>query len=401
MLILKDYDQFDGLHWETGSLRNYYAYQGITAPHTGEPYSEAMLLGVSGGITMGYFTFHYEGYEPWVRLLTRNTFDPLNRIYELLGIQSNVRQTASADKGIKNLLEVLEDGSPAIVFADMFSLPYNAAPHDEGMWVMLPILVYGYDENEDVVWIADRSRVPLTVTTEELASVRGRTKKNKFRILTHEPPDESKLKSAVEEGIRECVQLFTQPPPKGSKNNFGFLAYEKWVKMLGKSNDKGSWNKMFPPGNLMYAGLTSAFTDICIFGKEGGAERKTYARFLEEAGVLLSRPELTAVADKFRTSAQAWDDLAKTLLPDTVELFKRTRVLMLDKHHLFLDKGNSALEEIHQINDQLGEIKSQVSEEFPLNSSQSDEMKGSIAEKVMAIRDIEFDAVQDLMKGTG
>ena len=55
----------------------------------------------------------------------------------------------------------------------------------------------------------------------------------------------------------------------------------------------------------------------------------------------------------------------------------------------------------HITKEQLGEIKSQVSEEFPLNSSQSDEMKGSIAEKVMAIRDIEFDAVQDLMKGTG
>ena len=204
---LSDYDQFQGLHWETGSLRNFLAYQGITAPHTDQPYSEAMLLGISGGIVMGYFTFAYQGYDPMVRILTRNTFDPLNRIYERLGIQSNVRQTASADKGIKNLLEVLEDGSPAIVFADMFSLPYNAAPHDEGMWVMLPILVYGYDENEDVVWIADRSRVPLTVTTEELASARGRTKKNKFRILTHEPPDESKLKSAVEEGIRECVQL--------------------------------------------------------------------------------------------------------------------------------------------------------------------------------------------------
>ena len=158
---------------------------------------------------------------------------------------------------------------------------------------------------------------------------------------------------------------------------------------------------MFPPGNLMYAGLTSTFNDICIFGKEGGAERDTYAQFLEEAGVLLSQPELTDAADKFRTSAEAWNDLAKTLLPDSVELFKETRLLMLAKHNLFLEKGSSALGEIRQINDQLEEIKFKVGEDFPLNSGQSDEMKGSIAEKVLTIRDIEFNAIQDLQKAAG
>jgi hypothetical protein len=396
MPILKDYDQFDGLHWETGSLRNYYAYHGITAPHTGEPYSEAMLLGISGGIVMGYFTFHYEGYDPYVRLLTRNTFDPLSRIYERLDIKSNVKQTASVEKGVKNLLDVLETGSPAIVFADMFSLPYNAAPQDEGIWGIFPILVYGYDENENIVWIADRSRVPLTVTLEELAIARGRTKKNKYRIMTHELPTDGKLISAVEEGIRECIQLFIQPPPKGSKNNFGFLAYEKWVKLLGKSSEKSSWDKMFPPGKMMYSGLTSAFTDICIFGKEGGAERDTYAQFLVEASELFSKPALTEVAEKFSSSAKAWNELANTILPDNINLFKQTKDLMLKRHNLFLDKGNVGLDEIRQIDDQLKEIKTQMSEDYPLGINGTDELKASIADKVLAIRDIEYDAIQDL-----
>ena len=114
---------------------------------------------------------------------------------------------------------------------------------------------------------------------------------------------------------------------------------------------------MFPPGNMIYAGLTSAFTDICIFGKEGGAERDTYALFLEEASELLSKPALTEVAEKFRSSAKAWNDLANTIFPDNINLFKKTKDLMLKRHHLFLDSGNSALEEIHQIDDQLEAIK--------------------------------------------
>ena len=84
MTILSNYDKFQGLHWETGSLRNYLAFKGVVAPHTNQPYSEAMLLGISGGIVMGYYTFDYEGRDPMVQILTRNTFDPLETIYQRL-----------------------------------------------------------------------------------------------------------------------------------------------------------------------------------------------------------------------------------------------------------------------------------------------------------------------------
>lgn len=57
MPILADYCQFTGLHWETGTVRNYLDYCGAKAPHTGEPYSEALLMGISGGAVMGYFVF--------------------------------------------------------------------------------------------------------------------------------------------------------------------------------------------------------------------------------------------------------------------------------------------------------------------------------------------------------
>ena len=92
---LNNYHHFDGLHWETGSVRNFYAYRGVKAPHTGQPYSEALLLGISGGIVMGYFSFAYEGYDPHARILTRNTFDPLDTLLHRLGGAVVVeRQTA-------------------------------------------------------------------------------------------------------------------------------------------------------------------------------------------------------------------------------------------------------------------------------------------------------------------
>ena len=52
MATITDYNQFAGTHWETGSIRNFLAARGFIAPHTGRPYSEAFLLGVSGGIVV-------------------------------------------------------------------------------------------------------------------------------------------------------------------------------------------------------------------------------------------------------------------------------------------------------------------------------------------------------------
>ena len=57
MPTLTDYSSFAGRHYETGTIHNFYAARNVQAPHTNQPYSEALLLGISGGITFGYFSF--------------------------------------------------------------------------------------------------------------------------------------------------------------------------------------------------------------------------------------------------------------------------------------------------------------------------------------------------------
>src|SRR5258708_3981791 len=44
----------------TTAMRTMLANAGVLAPHTGEPFSEAMLFGVAGGIGIGVFAFHYQ-----------------------------------------------------------------------------------------------------------------------------------------------------------------------------------------------------------------------------------------------------------------------------------------------------------------------------------------------------
>ncbi len=398
---LNDYGQFDGLHWETGSIRNHFAYRGFKAAHTNKPFTEAMLLGIGGGAAMGYFSFAYEGYEPHVAILTRNTFSPMETILERLGVEQTLLQTNSPDKALADLIDTLEDGVPPIIWADMFSLPYNVLPYDEGMWQMFPIVVYGYEPETGAVWIADRARVPLTVTPAELAAARARVKKTKFRLLILDLPNPDKLLTAVQKGIWDCIKLYTEAPPKGSKTNFGFAAFKRWADLLTKPNQRLSWAKEFPAGRKMYAGLTSAFNNIAIFGKNGqdqDADRLMYADFLDEASLVLNKPSLKGAAQLFRTGAQAWRELAEALLPENIPTFKETRNLMLRKHRLFLDQGNAAQSAIQQINTRLEEIKDEVTSDFPLTESQVAAMRESLRTHVLKIHDIEQEAVNMLQE---
>ncbi len=393
MPILQNYHQFDGRHWETGTVRNALDYMGIKAPHTGLPYSEALLMGVSGGAVMGYFSFAYEGYDPHARILTRNTFDPFDTMLSRLGIVQQVRQTSKPAKGVANLVDALEEGLPTLVWADMWSLPYNALAYDEGMWGMFPILVYGYDETADTVSIADRAQLPLTVTTAELATARGRVKKDKFRTITLERPNEAKLVTAVQLGIWDCLKLYTEKPPKGSANNFGLRAYHTWAELLTKPTARLSWAKEFPAGRKLLSGLTNAFGDIQVFGKRGHAERDVYADFLDEAAVILAKPALQEAAVQFRHSARAWDALSEALLPEDVPLLHETRTLLLRRRDSFVAQGNGAVVEMKQIDGRLQAIQNEAEADFPLTAAEVTTLCHTIAEHVLRVHDIETEAV--------
>ncbi len=400
MVVLKNYKHFDGSHWETGCIYNFFDYRGIKAPHTGQPYSEALMLGMSGGIVMGYFSFAYKGFDPQARILTRNTFDPRTTMLSRLGVVQNVYQTTNPDKAETNLLRELENGTPALVWADAFSLPYNCLSPEE-MWFMRPVLVYGYDQKANSVLIADCAQVPLMVTTGELAQARARVKKDKFRVATLEAPDPAKLATAVQQGIWDCIKLFTEKPPKGGKNSFGFAAYKWLAEQLTNPKARMSWEKEFPAGSRMYSGLIWILTDLVTFAGDDGADRMLYAIFLEEAGLILSKPALQVVAQQFRRSAEAWRRLSLALLPDEVPAFKETRELIVLRRQLFREQGGSAREQIQSINTRLKEIRADVAARFPLDQMQVVAFRENLSAHILAIQDFEKEAVgqlQDVMK---
>jgi hypothetical protein len=400
MPVLPDYEHFHGRHPETGSVHNILSYQGVSAPHTGEPYSEALLLGVSGGVAFGYFTFAYQGYDPILSLLTRNTFDPLQTLLERLGIRQDLHQTSRASAGEANLLEALSNGRPALVWADVFSLPYSGLSREEKDWDMQPVVVYGYQDGR--AYLAGPSKQPLIVPAEALTTARARVKKDKFRVVTLDAPDERKLPAAVQQGIRQCLQLYTEKPPKGARDNFGFAAFDKWAAMLTNTRNPQGWARLFPPGPALLAALAGsaylpgAYGWIVEWGTRPNADRDTYADFLDEAAKLLDKPDLAPAAAAFRESAASWGDLANALLPESVPLLFKAHQLKDRRRQLLLESGMGAVEEIREINRKLGELRAQAMQDFPLTGQAALEFLSNLSESVMEISRVEQQAVEVL-----
>ena len=401
MPILSDYEAsrqaFTGRHWETGTIHNAFAYQGIKAPHTGEPVSEALLLGISGGITFGYFTFEYAGYLPHLVLLTRNTFDPMQRLLERLSVPQDILQTANPEKGEANLIDALEGGKPALVWVDIFSLPYYDLPYDERNWAMMPVLVCGYEDGEAT--IVDRSSRPLKVPADVLQAARGRVKKDKYRVVTLDAPDWRRLPTVVSQGIYQCVSLFTEAPPKGKRDNFGFAALQHWANMLTNTRNKQSWARYFEPGERMWMALVGDTTQPGAYGfirRDAGnsAERGMYADFLNEAAVILEKPALNEAATQFRQSEAAWGELAELLLPDEAPMLREAKTLLNRKHDLFIEQGMGGLSAIQQINVRLRELQKDAAGSFPLTGPERIAFCERLAEQVLKIHDLERDAVK-------
>ncbi len=391
--------RFTGRHYETGSIHNALKAQGVKAPHTGEPYSEALLLGVSGGIAFGYFTFEYKGHLPHVALLTRNTFGPFTTMLERLGIAQDIQQTNKPEIAEKNLKTVLASGLNPLVLADQFSMPYSDL-NPKQMWNMAPVLATATDGS--TVTVVDRSSQPFHVAMADLTKARGRVKEDRFKLMTLDAPQTQKLPAAVHQGIWQTIQLFTEKPPKGGRDNFGFAAYEKFADLLVNTRNKHGWARYFEPGVRMFHALVGApgqpgaYFWVNHWGAADGAERGLYADFLDEAAVILKRPTLRESAAVFRESHKLWLKFADALLPQDVPMLAESRKLIDRKQKLFFEQGEAALDEIRAVNVQLRALLKEAETDFSLTTTAAMDLRANWSELIRQISATEQQAVQGL-----
>lgn len=401
MPTLSNFTQFASIHQDTGPIRNALAYQGVRAPHNGEPLSEALLFGISGGVVALYFTFDWHGQNPWFHFLTRISFDPMGKLIERLKLPTDVKHTDKPDKAVKNVVDALEAGKAPLVWADISSLPYSNRDYVELDWLVMPLIVYSLEG--DSARLADRARVPLMVTAEQLAAARGRVKKEKHRVMTVGEPDLSCLPEAVEAGIRMCIAHFTEPAPmKPLQGKFGFDAYQRWADWLVDPKNKEAWPKKFTPSEgRLYTGLTSGFNYIELSGTGRHAARGQYSAFLNEAATILNKPALKEAAAAYLNAANRWGELTDAMLPDSVPLLKEARELSVREYDLFLEQGADSLLERRRITTRLKEIEKQAKTDFPMSEAEAADFRAGLREHVLKMAEAEKAAMAALQGAMG
>lgn len=389
---------FSGRHYETGTVVNVLAAMGVTNPRTGKPYSEALALGASGGIAFGYFVFEYEGHLPHVALLTRNTFSPFERMLDNLGIRRETKETTSPEKGEKNLQTELDCGNPTLVWADRWSRPYTGLKVEE-MWNMQPLLVLGTDGTDYIV--ADGSERAVRLSSEDMSNARSRVKKDRFRIMTIEAPDESRVADGLLRGLETCVSLFLDKPPAGSANNFGISGMRYWAKMLTDKGTAKGWAKTFAPGPRLSQALAGRHGQPGVWDwieswvTQGGADRGLFADFLVEAADWTGRAGLADSAPAFRESAGLWHQLAEASMPDSAPQFTKLKELKRRHREVWVELGMDSLAERASIRAQMTALVAELAEPAVL-APHSESVRDQMSEIVLKIADIEEQAVRDM-----
>lgn len=401
-MFIENYAHFGGAHSETAALKNILAHSEVVAPHTKRPYTEAMLLGIGGGIGAGY---HIGETSDGVRfrLGTRHLWQHadaafIQTICKRIGATVTISETSGSKAAAENLRQALSADRPAIAWGSLAGLPYYGLAPDLLKTFAHVFVVYGLDEKNRTAWIDDRAIVPIRLRADDLTASRSAIASLKHRIATVTPPRKSPdLRKAIISGIRDCSRDMFQT----KDSHAGLPGLEKWADSLTDRKSKKGWSQSFKPGLSVYRALLEIFQAIETEVSGGGAFRAMYADFLDEAATALDKsaqPLLTEAAAQFRRSARLWKQLAHTALPESVSLLCEAREIIVARQQLLAAKGASLNGQMDKISRRLAAIEREADEAFPLKAKQAQELFATLQSTLRKICDAERHALTRLQQ---
>jgi hypothetical protein len=383
------------------ALRTLLTAAGIRDPHTNEPFSEAMIFGIAGGIGIGMFSFLYEKADfasffiaarnDWandVRYLTRGA--------ERFGANAVVAEGAKPAN--QAIARALEEGRPSIVWVDAVGLPYKAMPEVFGGMASHVVVLYSMDDSSGTAQIGDLSEAPITIPIKTLSLARARIKKDKHRVMTVGTTAKAPaLADQVNAGLDACrAGLLGANAIGNSKTNFSLDCLNVWGSRLHGPKDKDSWERVFTPGARLWRGLTSITDYIEHYGTGGGLSRPLFAEFLDEASSALGVKPLAALAKRYAEIGTAWTELADAALPDDVKPMREAKALMAERSDLIHRGDPDATAAVRTVWQRLDQLSNAAREQFPLSDSATTDLRADLQRRVFALHEAEVAAHSEL-----
>lgn len=353
-LVIHDFEHMEGKNCQLSSLRKVLRYYEIIL-------SEEMLMGIASGIGFIYWEMKQMPY-PFVGGLNGKEIDLFeNPLKNLGGSAELMKQTTSSKTSFEQLKTNLLEGTPFIPFVDMAFLPYffkegSSYPNESMHFGGHTFVVYGIDEYEDVVFVSDRIQKSTTLTINQFMDAHSSTfppfaAKNK-KVIINPPTKNFELKTCIKQAIRENSEIMMNPPI----SNLGLKGMLKFEKMVGSS-----WLK-FPPEKMMHT-LYMTYIYNATGGTGGALCRNMYSTFLEEAQKYIHDENLIKAADLYKQAAKAWDEVAESLLPDTLPALKITKSTINDSNRVQEDSKAHYQKKLREIDERWLSVKNDAIKE--------------------------------------
>ena len=312
-----------GLHPETATLANVLANQGVVSGLTGEPLTEAAILGIGGGLGAGYILWEFKSHDgPVLTLGFRNQWQYPSawtaKTLDRLGIEPDLHETGGA-KGAREALDArLDAGVPVIAWIDPQSIGTWGQPESLSGQDGLFVVVFGRDADGSYL-VDDRGRNPFRVSPAVMAAARGRIGSFKHRIVglrtTPGPIPVERLRAAMRAGLEDQVDHLRSP-----SDSFSLPAWRKWGRLMTDQRNAKGWPRVFADGHGLFGSLLALHESVDgQVGPWGGHLRELYAASLDEAAVALDNPALGDAARAWRGVADRWEELAEAAVPPDLD----------------------------------------------------------------------------------
>jgi hypothetical protein len=318
---LAEHDE-PGAHPETAALLRLLEHAKVRGP-TGEP-TEALVLGLGGGIGAACFTFEYKGHFSSFYVATRchpqyaYDTDFVTTAAERFGATCAIVESTSPPAAKKKLAAAT---LPAMAWVNMGSLPWaRRLGGSADLGPMPHVIVIETIENDTAI-VRDTPSRPFAIDLATLAEARKRLRVGKHRLLAIVPGAEPDWPRVFRDALAQCAAgLHGKTKIKGPMaKNFGIGGLRRWVKALVDPKDPKAWTRVFPPEHAPSA-LAWTRHWIELGGTGGGAFRPLYAEFLETASTVLKDPAVKTLARDYRALGAAWSAFATSLLEPLPEI---------------------------------------------------------------------------------
>lgn len=438
-MIIEGYSQFGATERTAGALRNILDHYGVHAPHTDEPFTEALLMGIGGGLGAEYNVMTYTGIDPShqphnqlaIRFHHLQNYTKkqeqifLSKAAARIGAQLTTKYSASRKTAQHFLTNSLQAGKPVMVVLSIWQgiyhhhdiktkyeqdpnffppllydefvnfLPYYSLPYS---WIAEHLVtVYGIDEDAQKTHISDFSNQPVTLTTQQLAESRGIVKAWKNITYTLDSPQtKPDLAKAIRLGIWDCVESLLHEKAIIAGTHYRTEAWHAMATKISDFKGKRGWLALFPESWQLFDTLTRIHAQIAFYNSDGGALRSSYADFLEEASDILKKPELKQIAHQFSEIGIMWDEIGTEALNDDIPELLHARQTALNWHNTFKAHGSVKSNSLDTLSRQLQRIRTEFSEEPPLNQRELITLFEELSDRFHEVYEAEKTALQAL-----